>query len=43
MSKQHLSVVYDPQARATVVIRALENAINHLEDICSLIIGEDIF
>ena len=38
-----VSVVNDPQARATVAIRALENAIHHLEDVSSLIIGEDIF
>mmetsp|Transcript_3156 Transcript_3156/g.5652 ORF Transcript_3156/g.5652 Transcript_3156/m.5652 type:complete len:199 (+) Transcript_3156:27-623(+) len=37
------SLLNDRQARATVVIRALENAIQHLEDVASLIIGEDIF
>lgn len=34
---------HDPHARGTVAIRALENSIKHLEDISSLIIGEDIF
>ncbi|CAE7641556.1 unnamed protein product [Symbiodinium sp. CCMP2456] len=37
------NVVSDPQARAIVATRAVENAIRHLEDVCSLIIGEDIF
>ncbi|CAE7945772.1 unnamed protein product [Symbiodinium necroappetens] len=38
-----LCLDHDPHARGTVAIRALENSIKHLEDISSLIIGEDIF